>query len=320
MSVPTRAPTRRPRRRSPAARPHTRAGQAFERLVAIMAVLRSPGGCPWDIKQTHATLRPYLIEETYEAIDAIDRNDIAALRGELGDVLLQCVFHAQIAAEAGRFTAADVADAIADKLIRRHPHVFRPDGRPLPPGARARAATNTPGAVKEQWARIKAQEQASAGTTPRVLAGVPRALPALVRAEKIGARVASVGFDWPDAAAVLGKVDEELRELREALDEGPARAAEELGDLLFALASLARKLQLDAEAALSAANDKFTRRFDAVEGLLAREGRDVHGTSLTDLEAAWTVVKRAEAAAARPSSTRAPYRSRTAPRARRSRR
>jgi ATP diphosphatase len=284
-----------------------------------MAVLRSPRGCPWDLKQTHATLRPFLIEETYEVVDAIDRGDITALRGELGDVLLQCVFHAQLAAEAGRFTAADVADAIADKLIQRHPHVFRPDGRMLSLHARARAATDTPGAVKEQWARIKAQEQASAGRTPRVLAGVPRALPALVRADKIGSRVASVGFDWPDATAVLGKVDEELQELREALNEGPARAAEELGDLLFALASLARKLQLDAEAALSAANDKFTRRFDAIEALLGRAGRDVHGTSLDDLEAAWAAVKRAEAAAARPTSTRARPRSTPAPRARRSR-
>lgn len=260
-----------------------------------MAVLRSPAGCAWDRKQTHATLRPYLLEETYEAIDALDRGDLAEFCGELGDVLFQCVFHAQLASERGVFTITDVVDAIATKLVRRHPHVFTPAGRPLPMASKARRQASTPEAVKEQWARLKAKEQTTAGQPPRMLSGVPRALPALLRADKIGARVASVGFDWPDAPAVLDKVDEELRELRDALTQGPERTREELGDVLFSLASLARKLSIDPESALVEANDKFTRRFTSLEAWLEARGRSVHDSSAAELDAAWTAVKQAEA-------------------------
>lgn len=256
-----------------------------------MAVLRGPHGCAWDRKQTHETLRGYLIEETYEAVEAIDRGDIEALRGELGDVLLQCVFHAQLAAETRRFDAADVVTALADKLIRRHPHIFAPDGRPLSPREQKRFQASTPDAVREQWAKLKAAEQTGAGEAARVLSGVPRALPALLRAHKIGARVATIGFDWPAAADVVAKIEEEVRELREAVQESPERAAEEMGDLFFALANLSRKLGIEPEAALSAANDKFTRRFDAVERWLESQGRDVHSASLDEMEEAWAQIK-----------------------------
>jgi MazG family protein len=274
-----------------------RAGRAFARLVGVMMDLRSPRGCPWDRRQNHRTLRPYLLEETYEVLDAIDRADFAALRGELGDVLFQVVFHAEVASSDGRFDAADVIDDVVAKLIRRHPHVFTRSGRLLP--ARTR---KTPEAVLEQWERIKAREQLAAGAEPGVLAGIPRALPSLLRAHKIGKRVATVGFDWPDAAAVVAKVEEELDELRAAIAEGPERTAEELGDLLFAVANLARKLDVEPEAALGRANDKFTRRFAGVERLLGVRGRSVHEATATELEAAWTDVKRARGrrAAARP--------------------
>jgi nucleoside triphosphate diphosphatase len=270
-----------------------RASRAIAQLVRVMDILRSPEGCPWDRKQTHASLRQHLVEETYEVLAAIDRGDLDALRGELGDVLFQCVFHAQIARERGRFDLADAIEAITAKLIRRHPHVFTPSGRPLSRARRRASGIRTPAAVKEQWEKIKAGEQRAAGQERRVLAGVPAAMPALLRAHEIGRRVAAVGFDWPKAADVVDKIDEEVRELREALHESPARAAEELGDLLFSLANLARKLGAEPESALRAANDKFTRRFAALEARLEREGRSVHDVSLDDLERAWTAVKAA---------------------------
>lgn len=317
---PSAPSSRRPARRSKTRRPSTpSAGAAFDRLVRIMAVLRSPGGCPWDREQTHESLRPYLIEETYEALDAIDRGDLKALRGELGDVLLQCVFHAQIASEANRFTIRDVIETLSAKLVGRHPHVFTSAGRPLPPTASARTATSTPGAVKEQWARIKSREQQAAGEAPGILAGVPRALPALLRAGKIGSRASSVGFDWPRAADVLDKIDEELAELRAALAESPARAADEMGDLLFSVANLARKLSIDPESALAAANDKFTHRFTAIEARLAREGRSVHDASPAELDEAWNAVKQAEANSSSSPTTRDRSTSRPARRGRRSR-
>jgi MazG family protein len=277
--------------------------------------LRAPGGCPWDRRQTHESLRPYLIEETYEAADAIDRGDLDALTAELGDVLLQVVFHAELGREAGRFTIEDVIEAIATKLITRHPHVFTPDGRRLP---RGRTHVKTPGAVAEQWERIKRREQHTAGTPTGLLTGVPRALPALLRAHKISSRAASVGFEWDRPADVMDKVEEEVRELREALTESEGRAREELGDLLFSLANLARKLRLEPEAALSRANDKFTARFQAMEHWLARRGRDVHAASLEEMEAAWTAIKKAPATPARARSGRTSPRRPTS--ARRSRR
>jgi ATP diphosphatase len=253
-----------------------------------MAVLRSPHGCPWDRQQTHQSLRPYLLEEAYEVLDAIDRGDLDELRGELGDVLFQVVFHAEVAEGDRRFDIADVVEDVSAKLVRRHPHVFTPAGRPLPRRARRR---RTPGAVLEQWERIKAREQEAVGARTGVLTGVPRALPALLRAHKIGARAATVGFDWPQADEVVDKIDEEVRELRAAIREGDGRTREEMGDLLFSLANLARKLNVEPEAALSQANDKFTRRFEALEARLAAEGRTVHDASPDQLDAAWRAIK-----------------------------
>ncbi len=262
------------------------------RLVRIMATLRSPDGCPWDRKQTHRTLRPFLLEETYEALEALDREDHKALPGELGDVLFQVVFHAQIAAEKRRWDMADALTAIADKLIRRHPHVFTASGRKLPRSRGRKGRTpKTPAAVLTQWEQLKAAEQSGRGEQRRVLAGVPKSLPSLLRAHEIGTRVASVGFDWPDTAGVVDKIDEEVRELREAVTESPARAAEELGDLLFSIANLARKLNIEPESALRAANDKFSARFAAVEADLEARGSSVHAASVEEMEAAWQRIK-----------------------------
>ncbi len=275
-----------------------------------MHVLRSPQGCPWDRAQTHATLRSHLVEETYEALEAIDRDDLDALAGELGDVLLQVVFHAQLAAEVRRFDLEAVIASITGKLIRRHPHVFTPAGRPL--GARAHRATGirTPAAVKEQWAEIKAREAGRPRGRTGVLTGLPRALPALQRSHEIGRRVASVGFDWARTDDVVGKIEEEVRELRAATSEGTDRMTEELGDLLFALTNLARKLGLDAESALRQANDKFTRRFEAMEALLDRQGARLGAAGIDVLERAWQTVK------ARESAPRPARRRRAAPSAR----
>jgi len=290
-----------------------------------MATLRSRRGCPWDRKQTPRTLRPFLLEETYEALDAIDRGDFDDLKGELGDVLFQCVFHSQIAAERRRFDIADSIQSVIDKLIRRHPHVFQANGRPLP-SRRKRGTARTPKAVLQQWEQLKAQEQAATGRKERVLSGIPRTLPSLLRAHEIGSRVAAVGFDWDKTSDVVNKIDEEVRELREALNESPARAAEELGDLLFSVANLARKLDLEPESALREANDKFTRRFDQLEAWFAARGRSVHGTPLTELEEAWQAVKalpakdakRARSARTRTAHTPSGRRSRS-PRPRRDR-
>lgn len=290
-----------------------RAGRAMARLVRIMATLRAPHGCPWDRKQTHASLRPFLLEETYEALEALDRNDHKALPGELGDVLFQVVFHAQIATESRRWDMADALTAIADKLIRRHPHVFTPAGRPLPrsrKGGHGRPAT--PAAVLTQWEQLKAAEQAGRGEKKRVLAGVPRALPSLLRAHEIGSRVSAVGFDWPTTAGVVDKIEEEVRELREAIQQSPARAAEEFGDLLFSVANLARKLNIEPESALRAANDKFAQRFDAVEADLESRGSSVHAATTDEMEAAWQRIKTPSTPVRRPRAR--------APRARRSRR
>jgi len=267
-----------------------------------MAALRSPDGCPWDRKQTPRTLRPFLLEETYEALDAIDRGDFDDLKGELGDVLFQCVFHSQIAAERRRFDIGDAIQSVVDKLIRRHPHVFLADGRPLP-RRRKHGTASTPKAVLQQWEQLKAQEQAASGREKRVLSGIPRALPSLLRAHEIGSRVAAVGFDWNQTTDVVDKIDEEVRELREALHESPARAAEELGDLLFSLANLARRLDIEPESALREANDKFTRRFDQLEAWMAARGRSVHGAPLTELEDAWQAVKALPARDATPATS-----------------
>ena len=255
----------------------------LRRLLDIMAALRDPAsGCPWDQEQTFRTIAPYTVEEGYEVADAIARQDMAALPDELGDLLFQVVYHARMAEEEGRFAFADVARAIADKMIRRHPHVF------------GDAAARDAAAQTEAWEAQKRREreaQAQTGT----LAGVPPGLPALTRAAKLTNRAARVGFDWPDAAAVLDKLDEETAELRAELPGAdPARLADELGDLLFVLANLARKLRLDPEECLRRANDKFTRRFEAVERHLAAEGKAPGDATLDEMEAHWAAAKRAE--------------------------
>lgn len=262
-----------------------RAGERFQHLVEIMRTLRSPQGCPWDREQTIRTLRPYVLEEAYELVDALDRNDHAALETELGDFLFEAVFLAQICEEEGRFSIADSIQAIIDKLIRRHPHVFEADGSP----------SLTPGQVKERWEDIKAAERKDATTADTtVLSGVPKAMPSLLRAYELSSRAATVGFDWARATDVLDKIDEEVRELRAAVAAGQATSAEaeeELGDVFFSLANLARKLGIEPEAALRMANDKFQRRFDAMEHRLSEQGRRFRALSLDEMEAEWQAVK-----------------------------
>ena len=256
------------------------------RLLDIMARLRDPvHGCPWDVEQSFATIAPYTIEEAYEVADAIERGDMAALKDELGDLLLQVVFHAQMAREAGHFDFSEVAAAIADKMKRRHPHVFG--------GARVESAE----AQTEAWEARKAAERAAAGSAGKgVLDGIALALPALLRALKLGKRAARVGFDWPDIAPVLDKIEEEIGELRAELraETRPTGIEEELGDLLFTCANLARKLEIDPEAALRGANARFERRFRAIEARLGARGLRPEQATLDQLEALWQDVKAEE--------------------------
>ncbi|GJE39004.1 ATP diphosphatase [Methylobacterium persicinum] len=262
-------------------------------LLRLMAALRDPErGCAWDVAQTFATIVPYTIEEAYEVADAVARGDRDDLRDELGDLLLQVVFHARMAEEEGAFAFDDVARAIAAKLIRRHPHVFAADGSLLPEGSPRR----DPAAVEAQWAAIKAQERAGKPMpAPDPLGGVAHALPALARAEKVSRRAASYGFDWDDAAQVIDKVREETDEVAEALAQGEAGAlAEEIGDLLFSVANLARHAGIDPEAALRDGTAKFERRFKAMAEALRAEGGELGRSDLAAMEAAWGRVKRAE--------------------------
>lgn len=247
-----------------------------------MRRLRGPGGCPWDKEQTLESLRGFLLEETYEVLDSIDRGDHAALKGEIGDLLFEGVFLAQIESDEGHFTVTDSLRAISEKLIRRHPHVFG-----------ATSGVKTPGQVVEQWEQIKAREQTDAGEGRSLLRGVPKAMPSLLRAHEIGTRVAAVGFDWPHAADVVDKIEEEVAELRLAVrEEGRSRAEEEMGDLLFSIANLARKLGIESESALRKANEKFSERFEALERHLAEQGRSVHDATLEEMEEAWGYIKR----------------------------
>ena len=251
-----------------------------------MVRLRGAQGCPWDRAQTLESLRAFLLEETHEVLEAIDRGDLDALRGEIGDLLFEGVFLAQVAADDGRFTVADSLRAITAKLIRRHPHIFDPAGRPL----------ETPGEVHQQWEQIKAREQAEAGERRSVLRGLARSLPSLLRAYEIGTRAAAVGFDWARAADVVDKIEEEVAELRSAVaGEGHARREEEMGDLLFALANLSRKLGIEPESALRKANEKFTRRFEALEDRLHAQGRSVHDATLDEMEREWQEIKKSGA-------------------------
>ncbi len=260
------------------------AATELNRLLAIMVRLRAPDGCPWDRVQDFASIAPYTIEEAYEVADAIGRGDRAALLDELGDLLFQVVYHARMAEEEGSFAFADIARTIADKMVRRHPHVF------------GDAAERDTAQQTVAWEAQKAHERAARAESG-TLAGIPVALPALTRAAKLTRRAARVGFDWPDAESVLDKLTEETAELRAELPQADrARLADEVGDMLFVLANLARKLDLDPEACLRGANAKFERRFGAVEATLAAEGRAPADASLDEMEAAWQAAKRTEAA------------------------
>jgi len=256
------------------------------RLAAIMRRLRAPeGGCPWDIEQDFDTIAPYTIEEAYEVADAIARRDWDGLKSELGDLLFQAVYHAQMAEEAGHFALDDVVRAISDKMIARHPHVF------------GDAEVTSADAQTQAWEVMKARERAARAQTG-VLDDVPLALPALMRAIKLQNRAARVGFDWPEIGQVVDKITEEARELAEAREELSKDAiAEEYGDLLFVMANLGRHLQIDPETALRAANDKFTRRFRGIEAALQLQGRTPADSDLAEMDALWDAVKAAEKSA-----------------------
>jgi len=256
--------------------------QKFDDLVALMDRLRGEDGCPWDREQSYLTLRCYLLEECYEVVDALDRNDAGALCEELGDLLFQIVFLSRIATEDGTFSIADVIGTISDKMIRRHPHVF------------GQVAAETSADVLRNWNEIKRDEKKAlvAGSTPSLLDGIPRVLPALGKAQQLGRRAASVGFDWDDTAAVLKKVDEEFAELRDALAEkNPEAVREELGDLLFSLVMVARHEHLDAEAALEQTNRKFIHRFNNIESELKRRNIPIEQAGLPLLEQLWAEAK-----------------------------
>ncbi len=266
-------------------------GARFERLVEIMRTLRAPGGCPWDREQTPASLRPFVLEETYEVLEAIEAGNPAHLCEELGDFLFEAVFLAQMSSESGDFEIGDAIDAINDKLVRRHPHVFaRPEG----------AQTLTSEQVVEKWETLKARERAAGGVeSARVkttLSGIPKTLPSLLRAYEISARAAAVGFDWSRATDVLDKIEEEVAEVRREVESGAtgqlSRAEEEMGDLLFAIANLSRKLGIEPEAALRRATEKFTARFDTMEQAFAVRGRPLSEATLEEMEAEWQRVKR----------------------------
>jgi MazG family protein len=257
------------------------AGRKFQKLIEIMARLRAPGGCPWDREQTFESIKPYMLEETYEVLDAIDRRDWDELRSELGDFMLQAVFFAQMAAEEKLFDIGDSLDAINEKLVRRHPHVF------------ADETAETGDDVKKRWDEIKAEERKQKKEAPQgLLDSVPRALPALVEAQQITSRAARVGFDWQNTAEVLAKLDEERAEFSEACERGTHDQIEdELGDLLFVLVNLARFVKVDPEQALRRTNAKFRQRFGHVERRLAAQDKTVKGTPIEELEALWQEAK-----------------------------
>jgi ATP diphosphatase len=259
------------------------------RLIEIMAALRTPNtGCPWDLAQDFSTIAPYTLEEAYEVADAIARNDLADLKEELGDLLLQVVFHARMAQEQGAFDLGDVAEAITAKLIRRHPHVFGDE------------RSQTPRAVEDLWHRIKEEEKREKaarkgdGGNDSALAGVPVALPALSRALKLQTKASKVGFDWNDPRAVLRKIREEADEIEAALEGNEADAAAEVGDLLFAAVNLARHLHADPEAVLRQTNRKFERRFAAIESALAAKGKAPADATLVEMDALWDEAKAKE--------------------------
>ncbi|MCX6594507.1 MAG: nucleoside triphosphate pyrophosphohydrolase [Acidobacteria bacterium] len=257
-------------------------GARFEELVQIMARLRGPDGCPWDLKQSFDSIKPYTLEEVYEVFDAIDRRDMPALSEELGDYLLQAVFYAQMAAEQGHFTISDSLQSINEKLIRRHPHIF------------GSGVANTAEEVKQRWDEIKLAEEASKGEPSRqpMLSSVLKSQPALAEAQQLTRKAAEVGFDWENSQQVLAKLTEELQELATAPD--PAAVAAEMGDVLFVVVNLARKLGVDAEQALRLSNAKFRSRFGFIENRLDEAGRQWKDSSLAEMDAIWNEAKQAE--------------------------
>jgi MazG family protein len=270
----------------------SRASDAIERLLGIMARLRGPDGCPWDREQTLQTLRPYVLEETYEVLEAIDAGDPRDHCEELGDLLLQIVFQAHLASETGTFEFADVAEAISNKLVSRHPHVFG--------DADVRDAEG----VLRQWAALKREEKKAKGKGDSVLEGVPREMPALARADRLTEKASRIGFDWPDPGGARAKVAEELAELDEALDRGDRDAVEhELGDVLFAVANLGRKVGVPPEEALRGAVARFVSRFSYVERELARRGVPHGEATLAEMDALWDEAKALEARAKSTTST-----------------
>ncbi len=257
----------------------TSTGQKFQKLVEIMARLRAPGGCPWDREQTFDSIKPFLLEETYEVLDAIDQRDWKELAGELGDLMLQAVFFSQMAAEAELFKIDDALDAINEKLIRRHPHVF------------GEASAETEGDVRKIWSEVKQQEKQDKGAEPAsLLAGVPRNLPALVEAQQVASRAAQTGFDWENAGQVIDKLHEELAEFQRA--ETQSEREDELGDMLFVLVNLARFAKVDPEQALRRSNAKFRQRFGHVERRLAEQGKALTDSNIEEMEALWQEAKR----------------------------
>jgi MazG family protein len=267
-------------------------GTAFDRLVDIVARLRGPGGCPWDREQTLESLRPFVLEETYEVLEAIDSGNRAALREEIGDMIFEGVLLAQLCAEEGEFGVADSLGSITDKLVRRHPHVF---------GDAARATSADE--VLSRWEEAKARERVASpdkGHPKTILGGVPKSLPALLRAHEMSTRAAAVGFDWERPADVLAKIEEEVAELREAVERSGdeedrrRRIEEEMGDLLFAIANLARKLGVEPESALRMADDKFARRFTELERRFMARGESLQQAGLTRMEEEWARVKDSE--------------------------
>lgn len=254
------------------------AGEKFRTLVELMARLRAPGGCPWDREQTFDTIKPFLLEETYEVMDAIDARDWNELAGELGDLLLQSVFFSQMADEAGHFRIEDAIDRINEKLIRRHPHVF------------GEASAETEGDVRKIWGEVKAQEKQEKGEAPKgLLDGISRSAPALVEAQQVSSRAAHAGFDWENAGQVIEKLHEELDELNRAENQDELEG--EIGDLLFVLVNLARFKKVDPEQALRRTNAKFRRRFRFVEEGIAREGRTLAESTIGEMEALWQQAK-----------------------------
>jgi tetrapyrrole methylase family protein/MazG family protein len=286
------------KRRPPSVYSDNTMSERFTKLVGIMAALRAADGCPWDRKQTHESLKPYLLEETYEVLETIDQRNDVKLREELGDVLLQVIFHSQIAAEAGTFTVEDVLETLADKLIRRHPHVFGHSGQ---------AGSLSDGEqVLGQWEQIKQAERDAAGNRESALAGVPKALPALLRAYQTQARAARVGFDWPHNAAgleqIFGKVAEEVGELKDALAQagadtaphqtgGQAPIEAELGDILFSLVNLARFVKVNPEEALRQSTNRFIDRFHLVEAQATEKGTSLNDMTLAEMDLLWEEAK-----------------------------